>query len=80
MGIKMYNKQVCQNPQQMAKNWEIFFLLDNPTLNANFESSFDFNMNMKILIILKMPFLVLSTILDLMLVLVSVNYFGILSW
>ena len=19
----MYNKQVCQNPQQMAKNWEI---------------------------------------------------------
>ena len=23
MSIKMYNKQVCQNPQQMAKNWEI---------------------------------------------------------
>ena len=46
---------------------------------VRFESSFDFNMIMKILIILKMPFLVLATILDLMLVLVSVNYFGILS-
>ena len=23
MGTKMYNKQVCQNPQQMTKNWEI---------------------------------------------------------
>ena len=23
MGIKMYNKQVCQNPEQMVKNWEI---------------------------------------------------------
>ena len=23
MGIKMYNKQVCQNPQQIAKNGEI---------------------------------------------------------
>ena len=22
MGIKFYNKQVCQNPQQMSKNWE----------------------------------------------------------
>ena len=52
------------------------------TLNDNmitFESSFDFNMNMKILIILKMLFLVLSTILGLMLVSVSVNYFVILS-
>ena len=46
---------------------------------TTFESSFDFNMNIKILIILKIPFLVLSTILDFMLVLVSVNYFGILS-
>ena len=43
---------------------------------TTFESRFDFNMNMKIL---KMLFLVLSTVLDLMLVLVSVNYFGILS-
>ena len=34
---------------------------------------------MKTLIILKMSFLILSTILDLMLVLVSVNYFGNLS-
>ena len=41
----MYNnKQVCLNPQQMAKNWEtIIFLLNNPSLNTNFESSFDFN-------------------------------------
>ena len=23
MDIKMYNKQVCQNSQQMVKNWEI---------------------------------------------------------
>ena len=23
MGIKMYNKEVCQSPQQIAKNWEI---------------------------------------------------------
>ena len=58
----------------------LFFLLNNPTLNANFESSFDFNTNMRILIILKMPFLIRSTILDLMLVLVSVSYFGNLSW
>ena len=42
-------------------------------------SSFDFNMKMKTLIILKMPFLILSTILNLRLVLVSVNYFGNLS-
>ena len=42
-------------------------------------SSFDFNMKMKICIILKIPFLVLSTILDLTLVLVAVNYFGNLS-
>ena len=47
---------------------------------TNFESSsFDYNMKMKILIILKMPFLFLSTILDMMLGLVSVNYFGNLS-
>ena len=26
MDIKMYNKQVCQNPQQMAKNWEIIMV------------------------------------------------------
>ena len=39
-----------------------------------FESSFDFVMG--ILIILKMLFLILSTILDLMLILVSVNCFG----
>ena len=39
-----------------------------------FESSFDFDMG--ILIILKMLFLILSTILDLMLILVSVNCFG----
>ena len=38
-------------------------------------SSFEFNMKMKILIILKTPFLILSTVPDLMLVLVSVNYF-----
>ena len=35
---------------------------------------------MKIVIILKMPYLILSTILDLMLLLVLVNYFGNLSW
>ena len=31
MDIKMYNKQVCQNPQQMAKKPEklLFSLLDN---------------------------------------------------
>ena len=23
MGINMYNKQACENTQQMAKNWEI---------------------------------------------------------
>ena len=46
-----------------------------------FESgAFDFNMKIKSLIILKMPFLIYSTVLDLMLVLVSVNYFGNLSW
>ena len=86
MCIKMYSKQVCQNPQQMAKNREILFsLLDNPTLNAylklqHLKGSFSFSMNMKFLIILKMPVLVLSTILDLMLVLVSLNTFGILGW
>ena len=42
-------------------------------------SSFDFNMKMKILIILKMPFLILSTFLDLQLVSVSGNYFGNLN-
>ena len=47
---------------------------------TTFESSFDFNMNMKIVIILKMSFLFLPTILDLMLVLVSENYFDNLSW
>ena len=48
---------------------------------TNFESSsFDFNMKMKILIVLKIPFLILPTIFDLMLVLVSVNYFGNLNW
>ena len=46
---------------------------------TNAESSFDFNMKMNILIILKMPFLILSAILDMMLVLVSLNYFGNLS-
>ena len=57
------------------------------TLNANYkwqpcllESSFGFNMNMKILVILKEPFLILTIILDLMLVLALVNYFGNLSW
>ena len=42
-------------------------------------SSVDFKMKMKILIILKVPFLILSAIVDLMLVIVSVNYFGKLS-
>ena len=73
MSIKMYNKQVCMNPQQMAKNWETIIFFTQ-------QSGFDFNMNMNILIILKMPFLIRSTILDLMLVLVSVNYFGNLTW
>ena len=45
----------------------------------NFESRFGFNVNMEIVIILKMPFLIISTILDLIFVLVSVNYFGNLS-
>ena len=40
---------------------------------------FDFNMKMKIVIVLRMPFLILSTIPDLKLVFVSVNYFGRLS-
>ena len=43
---------------------------------TTFQTSFDFNMKTNILIILKMPFL----ILDMMLVLVWVNYFGNLSW
>ena len=42
-----------------------------------FESSFDFVMG--ILIILKMLFLILSTILHLMLILVPINCFGNLS-
>ena len=42
-------------------------------------SSFDFNMKMKFLLIFKMPFLILPTILDLMMVLVSVTYFRNLS-
>ena len=46
---------------------------------ATFESNFDFTVNMKILIILKMPFLIILTNLDLMLILISVNYFGNLS-
>ena len=61
----------------------LFSLFDNPTLNANFkwqpcwmESRFDFDKNMKILISLKIPLLILSTILDLMLVFALVNYFG----
>ena len=39
MGIKVNNKQVCKNSQQMAKKTEklLFSLLDNPTLNANFK-------------------------------------------
>ena len=39
MGIKMYNKQACHNPQQMTKKTEklLFSLLDNPTLNPNFK-------------------------------------------
>ena len=43
---------------------------------TTFQTSFDFNMKTNILIILKMPFL----ILDMVLVLVWVNYFGNLSW
>ena len=42
---------------------------------TTFERNFDFDMNIKIPIISKMPLLILSTI-DLMLALVSVNYFG----
>ena len=60
MGIKMYNKLVCQNPQQMAEKLRnYYFLLDNLTLNANFKkitfesSSLDVNVKMRILIILK---------------------------
>ena len=50
------------------------------TLIPTFESSsFDFDMKMNILIISKMSLPIFSTILDLMLVLVSVNYFGNLS-
>ena len=64
----MYNKQVCQNPQQMAKTKKLLFsLLDNPTVNANCESNFGFDMNMKNLIVLKMRFLIFSTIRGLML-------------
>ena len=60
-----------------------FSVLNNPTLNANFKlqhlkAAFFLIMNMEILIILKMPFLVFSPILDPLLILVSVNYFGIL--
>ena len=79
----MHNKQVCQNLQQMEKKTEklLFSLPDDPTLKVNFKwVSFDFNMKMKILIILKMPFLILSSISDLILFLVSVNYFGSPSW
>ena len=39
MGIEMYNKQVCQNPQQMEKKKlrNYYFLLNNPTLNTKFK-------------------------------------------
>ena len=81
--MKMYNKKVNRILNKWHKNEKLSFsLLDNPALNANFKcqpmtygSSFDFNMNMYIFV-LKIPFLILSTILDLMFVLVSVNYFG----
>ena len=33
MGIKMYNKQVCQKPPEKL----LFSLLSYPTLNANFK-------------------------------------------
>ena len=35
----MYNKQVCQNPQQMEKKKlrNYYFLLNNPTLNTKFK-------------------------------------------
>ena len=47
---------------------------------TTFESiSFDFNMEMKTLITLKMPLIILSTNLDLLLVLVPVKYFGNVS-
>ena len=42
-------------------------------------SSFDFYYENENLVILKIPFLILSTIHDLMLVLVSVNYFANLN-
>ena len=52
----------------MAKTKKLLFsLLDNPTVNANFESNFGFDMNMKNLIVLKMRFLIFSTIRGLML-------------
>ena len=39
MSIKMYNKQVCHNPQQVGKTEKLSFsLLNNPTLNVNFKS------------------------------------------
>ena len=79
----MYNKQVCQNPQQMAKKQRSYYFLYSIIrlemliqMTTSESSSFDFNLKMKILITLKMPFLILSTILDLM---ISVNYFGNLS-
>ena len=81
----MTNRNAHKNVQQRSllesstngKKTEklLFSLLDNPTQF----NSFDFNMEMKILIILKMPFLIPSDIFDLMLVLVLVNYFGNLS-
>ena len=47
---------------------------------TTFESdSSNCNIEMKILIILKIPFLILSNILDFILVLVLVNYFGNIS-
>ena len=39
----MYNKQVCENSQQRAKNREtIIFLLNNPTLNTILECSYEY--------------------------------------
>ena len=38
MGIKVYNKQVCQILNKWQKTEKLlFFLFDSPTLNANFK-------------------------------------------
>ena len=76
MGIKMSECQAFQNPQQMPKKLRNYCFL----LKIFESNSFDFDMKKKILIILKMPFLILSDVLDLTLFLISVNYFGNLSW